>query len=258
MSMSPGSFVWYELSTTDTAAAKEFYGAVVGWGMQEAPVPDMAYSLLTAGETPVCGLMELPEDARKMGAPPTWLGYVGVDDVDATTERVRELGGMVHVPPRDIPDIGRFSIVADPQQATFALYRCAVPGPDQPPQPGTPGRVGWHELLAADWENAFEFYSALFAWQKAEAMDMGEMGIYQIFAAGETMLGGMFAKPPVVTTPFWLYYFTVDDINAGARRAAEAGGRITNGPMAVPGGGWIVQATDPQGAPFALFSQRSG
>ncbi len=101
MAVSQGRFVWYELMTTDTAAAKAFYGKVVGWGTQDGPVPGLAYTLFTAGEMPVGGLMDQPEDARKMGAPPSWIGYVAVDDVDATTERVKRLGGTVHVPPRE-------------------------------------------------------------------------------------------------------------------------------------------------------------
>ena len=100
---SHGRFIWYELATTDTAAAKAFYSEVVGWGTRDASRPGMPYTLFTAGEASVSGLMDLPEDARKMGAGPTWIGYVGVDDVDATVDRVKQLGGAVHVPPAGHP-----------------------------------------------------------------------------------------------------------------------------------------------------------
>jgi uncharacterized protein len=254
---SHGSFVWHELMTTDTQAARAFYGKVVGWGAQDASMPGMHYTLFTVGETRVGGLMDLPEQADQMGTPPNWMGYVGADDVDATVDRLKRLGGAVHVPPTNIPDVGRFAVVADPQAAVFGLFKWLTPGPDQSAAPGTPGHVGWRELLAADWEKAFAFYAELFGWQKAEAVDMGAMGTYQLFSAGGQTIGGMFTKPPMVPAPFWLYYFNIGDINAGAERVTAGGGRILNGPMEVPGGSWIVQCQDPQSAMFALVGNRS-
>ena len=263
MSDSQGRFVWYELMTTDTAAAAAFYGKVVGWGSQDTQVSGTAYSMFTAGETPVGGLMDLPEDARKAGAGPMWLGYVAVDDVDGATDRAKSLGGRVHVPPRDVPNIGRFSVIADPQTAPLALFAPSGPRPSPAAEPGTPGRepgppgrVGWHELLAGDRETAFAFYRALFGWEKADAVDIGAMGVYQLFSAGGQTIGGMFTKPPMVPRPFWLYYFVVGDIDAAADRVRSGGGQVANGPMDVPGGGWILQGLDPQGAMFALLGRR--
>jgi predicted enzyme related to lactoylglutathione lyase len=258
MSNSHGRFVWYELATTDTEAAKTFYGNTLGWGTQDAQMPGMTYTLFTAGETPVSGLMDLPENARKLGAHPSWIGYVAVDDVDASTDRVKQLGGTVHIPPTDIPNVGRFSMVADPQMTSFSLFKWSNPGPDQSPPPGTPGRIGWHELLATDWEKAFTFYSELFGWHKADAVDMGEMGTYQLFSVDGQTIGGMFTKPAKVPAPFWLYYFNVGDIDAAAERVKAGGGQVLNGPMEVPGGSWIIQGMDPQGAMLALLGTRAG
>jgi len=251
-----GRFVWYELMTTDPGAAKAFYGEVVGWGTLDVPMPGMAYTLFTMGETHVSGLMELPEEARNMGAPPSWIGYVAVIDVDAAAGQVKHLGGTIHVQPRDIPNVGRFSIIADPQGAMLALFKSHNPVQDQPPEPGTPGRTGWHELLATEWQAAFAFYGELFGWQKADAIPMGEMGVYQLFSAGGPAIGGMFTKPPMIPVPFWLYYFNVGDIDTVATRVTAGGGEILNGPMQVPGGSWIVQCRDPQGAIFALIGTR--
>src|SRR5262245_19845148 len=125
MSVPHGSFTWYELMTTDTAAAKAFYGSVVGWGMQDMPMPGMTYTLLTVGDAPVSGLMELTPKAREMGAPPGWIGYVVVDDVDATAAKAKSLGGSVHMPPTDIPDVCRFAVIADPQGAAIGLFKWA-------------------------------------------------------------------------------------------------------------------------------------
>jgi predicted enzyme related to lactoylglutathione lyase len=256
MSASHGRFVWHELMTTDMEAAKAFYGSVVGWGTQDTPMPGMNYSLFMLGDTHVAGLMNLPEEACRMGAPPSWIGYVAVDDVDASAEQAKRLGGVVHVPPRDIPDVGRFSVIADPQGATLALFRSSRPGQDQPSEMMTPGRVGWYELLTSNWETAFAFYSEMFGWQKADAIPMGEMGVYQLFSAGGPPIGGMFNKPPMIPVSFWLYYIAVSDIDAVATRVTSGGGQIMMGPMQVPGGAWIVQGRDPQGAMFALVGQR--
>jgi uncharacterized protein len=254
---SHGRFVWYELMTTDMEAAKAFYANVVGWGTRDASMPGMAYTLFTAGGAAVGGLMVLPEDARKkMGAKPSWIGYVGVNDVDAAADRIKHLGGTVHVPPKEIPNISRFSVVSDPQMATLALFKWLKPDQAEPAELSTPGRVGWHELLATDWEQAMAFYGELFGWQKADA-DIGAVGTYALFSAGGRTIGGMFTKPAMVPVPFWLYYFNVGDIDAAAKRVKAGHGQILNGPIAVPGGNWIVQCTDPQGAMFALVGKRS-
>ena len=253
---SHGRFLWYELMTTDMEAAKAFYTEVVGWGTRDASVPGMAYTQFTVGGASVSGLMDLPEDARKMGAKPTWVGYVGVDDVDATADRIKQLGGTVHVPPTEIPNVSRFSVVADPQMATLTLVKWLNPAQEQPAALGEPGRVGWHDLLAADWEKAFAFYSELFGWRKADA-EIGSMGTYQMFSARGQTIGGMSTKPPMVPMPFWLYYFNIDDIDAAAERVKAGGGRILEGPLEVRGGGWIARCADPQGAMFALAGMRS-
>jgi uncharacterized protein len=253
---SHGRFVWYELTTTDMEAAKAFYAKVVGWGTQDASMPGMPYTLFTAGGAPVSGLMDLPEDERKMGAKPSWIGHVSVDDVDATTDRIKHLGGTVQVPPQDIPNISRFSIVADPQMATLAVFKWLNPGQRQPADLEAPGRVGWHELLAADGEKALAFYSELFGWQRADA-DVDEMGTYQPFSTGGQTIGAMFTKPPRVAAPFWLYYFNIGDIDAAVKRVTASGGRALNDPIEVLRGSWAVQCTDPQGAIFALVGKRS-
>lgn len=256
MANSHGRFVWYELMTSDVDAAKIFYADVVGWGTKDASMPGMAYTIFTAGSASACGLLDLAADAKKMGARPNWIGYVGVNDVDATADRIEQLGGTVYVPPRDIPNISRFSVVADPQKATLALFKWLKPGQEKPAELGAPGRVGWHELLAADGEKAWAFYGELFGWQKVLA-DTGAIGTYQLFSVGGQTIGGMLSKPPTVPVPFWLYYFNIGDIDAASKRVKAGGGKILNGPFEVPGGDWVVQCMDPQGAIFALAGKRS-
>ena len=252
-------FAWYELLTTDMAAAKAFYRDVVGWDARDASTPDMAYSLLTFSDVPVAGLMELPEEGRRMGATPRWVGYVAVNDVDATADRLRRLSGVVFVPPTD-SNIGRVSIVADPQTATLALVGGLKPDLRRA-APHEPGQVGWHELLAADGAKAFAFYRELFGWQKAQAeTETVPMESYQLFAAGGVTMGGMFTKLARVRVPFWLYYFNVADVARSAEHVRAGGGKVAQGPTELPDGSWIVRCIDPQGAMFALqgkSSQRS-
>jgi len=251
----PGYFAWYELITTDMAAARAFYTEVVGWGAHDASTPDLAYTLFTAGKASVCGLMDLPQEARKMGATPRWMGYVSVNDVDVAAERIKRLGGAVYVPPTN-SNIGRISVVADPQTATLALVKGLKPGRQRPDDFAKQARVGWHELLAADCEKAFAFYGELFGWQKSGA-EIGPTDTYQVFSAGGQTIGGMFTKRPEDPIPFWLLYFNIGDIDAAAERVKSGGGQVLKGPVELPGGGWVARCRDPQGAAFALQGTRS-
>ncbi len=254
MSGSHGRFVWYELMTTDVEAAKAFYGKVVGWGTRAAP--SSGYTVFTAGQASTGGLINLPPDAKKLGARPQWVGYIGADDVDGAVNRVKELGGTVHIPPTDVPDVSRFSVVADPQMATFILVKWSDPGRQPPNDPGALGHVGWHELLASDWERAFAFYREIFGWQKGVA-DLGPTGTYQQFSAAGQAIGGMFNKPAAVPVAFWLYYFNVADVGAAAECVRAERGTILEGPTDIPGGGRVVRCADPQGAMFALIGKQS-
>jgi len=242
--------------TTDMEAAGAFYSKVVGWDTRDASTPGLPYALFIVDETSVGGLLILPEDARKMGVGPHWIGYVAVDDVDATAVRMKQLGGAVHVPPQNIHDISRFSVVADPQKATLALVQWLKPRGEQSVALGELGRVSWHELVAADWEKALAFYSDLFGWQKAEA-DIGPLGTYQLFSVGGQVIGAMFTKPATVPVPFWHFYFNIGDIDAATARVKAGGGQVLEGPIEVGAGSWIARCVDPQGAMFALAGKRS-
>jgi predicted enzyme related to lactoylglutathione lyase len=250
-----GRFTWYELMTTDVAAAKAFYGEVVGWGAQDASTSELSYTLFTTADAPVSGVMTLPEEARRMGATPRWMGYVGVDDVGATADRIMRLGGAIYVSPTD-SNIGRIAVVADPQTAVLALVQGLKPARQQPAGLDEPGHVGWHELLAADWEKAFAFYRELFGWERADT-ELGPTQTYQLFSAGGQTIGGIFTKRPIEPIPYWLYYFNVGDIDAAAGRVKAAGGQVFEGPFEVPEGSWIARCIDPQGAIFALQGKRS-
>lgn len=247
------NFIWYELMTHDVRAAEAFYTAVVGWSAEPFGGTDHSYVVMKVGEIGVGGLMAISPEAAAAGLEPAWVGYIHAADVDAATESVRLAGGAVHRAPADIPGVGRFSVVADPQGAMFMLL--SPWGEDGPRLSGaTPGRVGWRELYASHWPAALDFYAGQFGWTRDQAIDMGPMGTYQLFAIDGEQSGGMMDKPATMPMPAWLFYFNVEAIDAGTERVLAHGGQVINGPMEVPGGSWIVQCVDPQGAMFALVA----
>ena len=249
-------FVWYELATSDQDAAEAFYRAVVGWNMADAGQPGIRYMILSAGDRGMGGLTALPAEAAQAGGRPGWLGYIGVPDTDGAAKRIVEAGGAIRYGPDDIPNVGRFAVVADPGGAVFMLLT-PLPRQDAPPpaDPTAPGLVSWHELYSSiGQEAAFRFYSGQFGWETAELMDMGPMGKYRIFGADGVPLGGMMDKPENVPGSAWSFYVNVDGLDAAVKRIEAHGGQVRMGPHEVPGGSWIVQALDPQGAAFALVS----
>lgn len=254
----PSNFIWYELMTTDLDAAQAFYKNVVGWDTESWDGAGTRYVLLkpTGSDRGIGGMMTLPAEAAAMGAPSMWVGYVYADDVDARTESIRAAGGSVQREPADIPEVGRFSVVSDPQGAMFMLL--APRGENLPPLAmSVLGNVGWRELYAGDGATALDFYTRQFGWTKGEALDMGSMGTYQLFHAGsDEAAGGIMTKPAEMPVPAWIFYFVVGNIDDAVSRVEAGGGKIINGPMEVPGGAWVVQAVDPQGAMFALVGNR--
>ena len=184
--MPASRFVWYELMTPDVPAAVDFYSEVVGW---QADRSDPQYTLLKIGAAQVAGMMETPAELKAMGMPSAWSGYVMVDDVDAVEARVLQLGGKVLRPGSDIPEVGRFAVVADPQGAAFLLFKPSRTDPPAMPAPEAPGTIGWHELRATDGAAVWGFYATLFGWTQGEGLDMGPLGTYQLFEIDGTPSG---------------------------------------------------------------------
>ncbi|MBV8684608.1 MAG: VOC family protein [Caulobacteraceae bacterium] len=253
MSDDQGRFIWYELMTPDVEAAKAFYNKVVGWTVQEMPMPGGAYTVFEAAGAGVGGVMPLGEEHEAQGVPPNWTAYICVDDCDAAAEKAKSLGGNVMRPPTDIPGVGRFAIITDPHGAVTAIMKPVPPSDARPRAPrGTPGHGSWHELYAGNADADVSFYQKLFGWTETGRFDMGPMGAYHLFGNADGQVGGIMTKPAEIPAACWGYYFEVDDPDAAAERVKQAGGAVVQGPMDVPDGSRIVQATDPQGANFAL------
>jgi predicted enzyme related to lactoylglutathione lyase len=257
MSNDHGRFIWYELMSPDVAAAKRFYGEVVGWTAQDMPMPGMTYTLFNVDGQGVAGAMALTAEHKAQDIPPNWTGYVCVDDCDAAANKTKTLGGSVMREPFDIPGVGRIAIIADPHGAVIAIMK-PVPPSDARPKGGrgTPGHGAWHELMAGDAKTDIPFYQSLFGWTETARHEMGPMGVYHLFGNADGQVGGIMTKPPPLPVACWNYYFEVDDIHAAAERVKSAGGTVRMGPMEVPDGSWTVQAVDPQGANFALVKSK--
>lgn len=253
-----GQFVWYELTTTDSAGAQKFYPPITGWGTEKWDAPNTDYMMWTAGGQAFSGIVQLTATQRAQGIQPHWLAYVAVDNVDMTLAKATSMGARITMPAMDMPDVGRMAVIQDPQGASIAVYRAKDQrrGYDGSPKLGLPS---WHELCAKDYKAAFSFYSAVFGWQKINEEDVGGGMIYLTFGLNGKQYGGMFNSNPQWNQPVsWTIYMTVRDANTAAAAIKRLGGKVTNGPMDVPGGGRIASAVDPQGTPFAVFQAPAG
>ena len=250
-----GRFVWHDLLTTDPEAAAAFYARLFGWSIAPYEVPGITtLTIWTAGDVPVASPTRLVGEpwAVAAGLGPHWLGYIGVIDVDATVAEAERLGARVFAPAVDVPGIGRYAVLADPQGAVFAAFRPAEVLPDAP----HPGRIDWCELATTDPRAAFGFYSALFGW-----VEMGAV----VDPADETataLVVGRPRQPPLGVIrrmtlgephPMWLCCTSVDDVARVAEEAARSEGRVIAGPMDTLAGGRIVVCVDPQGVWFGAI-----
>lgn len=238
-----GQIVWHDHVSTDAESAKRFYGELLGWEFTLWEGGERPYSMIRVGDKEHGGFIGADPSS---GVQPHWGAYV-VAEVDAAVERAREAGGEILVEPNDIPEVGRFGVVADPHGAISAPFAPAYDSPA--PQ----GAFVWDELLTPDIEGAKRFYGSVFGWGSRD-MDMGEMGTYTIFtrADGEDVGGAM--QPQGSPGPaHWQSYIATDDVDATAKRAVELGATMGLEPTTIEGVGRMAVLTDPTGAFFGLF-----
>jgi uncharacterized protein len=261
MSNPVGSFIWYELMTSDPDAAAKFYGSVIGWsiGARSGSSPGgKDYRMISRSDGGFeGGVLALTADMESHGARPTWLGYLHVSDVDASVRAITADGGKLLMPAMDLP-VAKIAMVADPMGAAFYVMK-PIPPADKPNarsdvfDPSAKQRVNWNELASSDLARAKTFYSKHFGFEFKETMNMGAMGDYCFIAHDDIpRIGAIMQAPRDAPFHAWLFYFGVNSI-AAAKQAIEAsGGKIVNGPHEVPGGQWIIIASDPQGAVFGV------
>jgi predicted enzyme related to lactoylglutathione lyase len=250
-----GGFIWYELITADADAAAAFYAEVIGWTASDAGVPGIDYRLFSANGTDVAGHMNIPAEGAEMGMRPGWYGFVGVDDVDAAVAAIEGEGGTVLMPAMDIEGVGRMALVTDPQHVPFYVMRGASEEASSS-FARQDGHCVWNELSPADQQGALAFYTGQFGWEPGDAMPMGEVGDYVFLNHGGEMIGAVSPTQGDGPLPMWRFYFQVRDIDAAAAKVAAAGGTVRHGPHPIPGGAYIIVATDPHGAVFGAVGPR--
>ena len=264
MSNSTGSFIWYELMTNDADAAARFYGAVVGWKIGSRTATGAGgqdYRMIGRSDGGMAGgVMQLTKDMQQHGARPTWLGYLHVKDVDDATRAIVADGGKVLLPRFDLP-VGKIAMLTDPLGTPFYVME-PIPPPGQPNarsdvfDMAAAQRVRWNELASPDLACAKAFYAKHFSSAFNEVMPMGDLGDYCFIDRGGLRLGAIMQKPPQSPSASWLFYFGVPSVSAAKSAIEAGGGRIMVGPHQVPGGEWIIMATDPQGAQFGVVGAK--
>lgn len=261
-----GSFIWYELMTSDPAGAAAFYGAVVGWTVAApagAAAGGVDYRMIVRRDGGNAGgVLTLNADMLAGGARPGWLGYLDTPDVDAAITAIKADGGAVHMPATDLP-VGRIAMVSDPQGAPFYIMKPIPPAGAENMQSDAFSVTGaqhvrWNELATSDPDAAIAFYQKHFGWGQEGEMDMGELGAYRFIQHGGVMIGAVMPLMEGMPAPAWTYYIGVDDIDRALTAVRANGGTVTNEPMEIPGGEFAMNAIDPQGAPFGLVGPRKG
>jgi hypothetical protein len=257
-----GSFIWYELMSPDPEGSKAFYDSVVDWNIGEGVPEYNGYRMIGRSDGGFAGgLLPLTDEMQQHGARPAWLGYIYVEDVDATVALIERAGGKALMPAFEVPNVGRVAMVADPQGAPFYIMKPIPPANDPEGKSDVfsvdqPQRVRWNELATSDPDAAVDFYRSQFDWDQQGDMDMGEMGKYRFIQSGTTNIGAIMRKPPQLPMSLWTYYIGVDDIDRAVEAINSGGGRVLNGPMEIPGGEFALNGLDPQGASFGLVGPR--
>ncbi|HET9629590.1 MAG TPA: VOC family protein [Novosphingobium sp.] len=262
MSNPYGSFIWYELMTSDAQQAAAFYSSVVGWSFAppDADAPIEYWHIGRSDGGSLGGMLQLPDNMPSTGATPMWLPYLSVADVDEAVTAITDDGGRTIMPKTTI-DVGSFALVTDPQGAPFYVMSAIAPA-DNPHaasdvfSPTEAQHTRWNELSTSNEEHAKAFYAAHFGFEFNQAMPMGDMGDYSFIDHHGQVLGAVMRQGDPRERPHWLPYFGVTSITA-AKSAVEAnGGEVIAGPHQVPGGDWVVMGIDPQGAAFGLVGPR--
>jgi uncharacterized protein len=242
-----GRFVWHDLMTRDARAAKEFYGALLGWRFEDTKRGDRPYVLARVGSEPVAGIVDV---SAIPDAAPQWISFMSVDDVEKSVALVQSEGGKVLLAPREVASVARAAVVADPQGAPLGLaqLRRSVPDPEQPKA----GHVFWQEYLARDASKALAFYRRL-AGYESKVTDT-RLGIEYHVLQKTRGRAGLFQLPATTkdVEPNWLPYVLVSDPAGLAARVAGLGGRILVPAAPELRNGSLVVIADPGGAPLAL------
>jgi len=242
----PGKFVWFELISREAKKAQAFYGEVLGWKVQSASMGQFTYEMIQVGDKGIGGYVE-PRDPRQ---PAHWISYVSVENVDALVKVASANGGKVIEPPSDIPNVGRFARIADPQGAEICPFTSAT---DDPPDALPPaGAWMWNELHVPDAAKALQFYEKVFGFTN-RGMPSPAGGTYYILSRNGVDRAGVSTEMPKGAAPHWMPYVNAQDADATLARARRLGATICVGPENIPGVGRFGVLRDPVGASLAIM-----
>jgi predicted enzyme related to lactoylglutathione lyase len=247
-----GTLCWADLGTTDPAAAKRYYGELFGWSYADVPMNPGVYSLAKVRGRDAAALYQQNPEARAAGMPPSWCTYIAVDDVDATLAKATSLGGVLVMPPFDVPPAGRMAAIADPTGAILAVWKG-----NQHAGAGVrdePGALTWTELATRDTKAAESFYTKLFGWT-AKSDAVAPAFVYTEWSNGGRAIGGMMSMDgfPKEIPPYWMVYFVVNDVDAATATGSRLGGTTIVPPRDIPNVGRFSVLKDGQGAVFAVI-----
>ncbi len=251
-SHSAGTPSWVDLFSPDLDGAKNFYGSLFGWELDDQFDRDgnRIYSMARLDGKAVAGMGPMPP-ASEM--PSFWNTYIASDDIDATEAAVQANGGHVMMPSMQVMESGKMAVFADSTGAPFSVWQAQQ-------HIGTElGNVSntysWNELMTRDVASAREFYSNVFGWQYiTHEMPHGDYTVIEGGVNGG--LGGMLQMPaevPEAVPNHWGVYFTVDDLDASVAKVQELGGQVAMPAMELPGVGRVSTLLDSWGASFILM-----
>ncbi|MDZ7732396.1 MAG: VOC family protein [Acidimicrobiia bacterium] len=232
----PGTPSYVDLATTDTAAARDFYGALFGWDLDEEPTDDGGtYIMCTRNGSVAAGMMAQGPGMVSQGMPPMWSSYVTVADADEAVGRVGAAGGSIVMPAMDVMSAGRMAVFADPTGAVSCVWqpRDSI-GSEIVNEHGS---LTWTELLTPDVATAAAFYAQVFGWT-TEEMPMGDGPPYTVFLLDGDGVAGAMNPPMPGIPPVWAVYFAVDDCDATADAATERGATLLAPPSDIPRVAW--------------------
>lgn len=251
-----GLFTWTDIALPDQESGKRFYEQLFGWSSVDEPAGEQGtYTMFSQGDASIAGLSQEGEEQRSQreqyGAPPMWLSYITVGDVDDVAGRVSTLGGTLVAEPFDVMDAGRMALAQDPEGAVFALWQ-------EGSHPGAglfnePVSMTWNELNTRDVEQAKSFYEQLLGWKITEE-DFGG-NPYHVINVGDRQNGGFMQMDenwPAQVPAHWMVYFAVDDVDAVAARVTELGGSVSVPPTDIAVGRFAIVG-DSQGGTFTIF-----
>jgi predicted enzyme related to lactoylglutathione lyase len=243
-----GTPCWVDLMTTDLAAAKRFYGPLLGWQLTDGPPETGGYVLADIDGRSVAGLMSMQDG---MAHPPVWTTYLATDDAAATAEKITTAGGQVVMPPMDVMGLGVMAVAQDPTGGTFGIWQSKEHTGVQ--LANEPGALTWNEFMTRDYAAAKDFYSAVFGYTYTE-MGGDDFEYAAIEVDGNTVGGVGVLGPdvPAQVPPHWRVYFEVGDPDATAEAVTHAGGSVLRAPEDAPYGRH-GDVADPQGARFSII-----